>query len=97
MKKGEIFATLILVLLFVFSTLIPSTGFSCQTPIKPIQGSLVCLLPDHAKGRYKPVMALVTDDGEFYPIVGSKDPTLSLNIDKGKLGYTYNKIKGGGK
>ncbi|HEY7536209.1 MAG TPA: hypothetical protein VH878_09745 [Thermodesulfobacteriota bacterium] len=63
----------ILVLLFLLSTLVSSPSFSCQTSIKRVEGRVVCLLPGEAKGRFKPVMALVTEDGEFYPIVGSEN------------------------
>ncbi len=97
MTKVKKSATFILILSFLFSTLLPNHGFSCQKSIKRTEGSVVCLLPDQAKGRVKPVMALVTDDGEFYPIAGSENSTHSLTIDKEKLWYTYTNIKSGGK
>jgi hypothetical protein len=97
MTKVKKSATFILILSFLFSTLLPSHSFSCQKSIERTEARVVCLLPDQAKGRFKPVMALVTDDGEFYPIAGSEDSTLSLNVDKEKLRYNYTKTKIGGK
>ncbi len=76
---------MILILLFAFSTLLPSPSLSCQTSIKYSEGSLVCLLPDNSNRKVKPVMALVTKDGEFYPLVDSENLTHKLDINKKML------------
>ena len=83
-KRGTL-VTSILILLFAFSTLLPSPSFSCQTSIKYSEGSLVCLLPDKSNGDVKPVMALVTKDGEFYPLMDSEDLTHKLDINEKKI------------
>ena len=81
-KRGTS-VTSILILLFAFSTLLPSTGFSCQTSIKYSEGSLVCLLPDNSIRKVKPAMALITKDGKFYPIGGEDIPhKLNIGIEK---------------
>lgn len=72
----------LVILLLVFSILLPSPSISCETSVKTKEASLVCLLPDNSNGKVKPVMALVTKDGEFYPIVGSEDSTQNLTIIK---------------
>ena len=83
-KRGALL-TWILILLFAFSTLLPSPSLSCQTSIKYSKGSLVCLLPDNSIRKVKPVMALVTKDGEFYPLMDSEDLTHKLDINEKKI------------
>lgn len=76
---------LLVILLLVFSILLPSPSISCETSVKTKEASLVCLLPDNSNGKVKPVMALVTKDGEFYPLMDSEDLTHKLDINEKKI------------
>jgi len=69
----------------VFSIWLPSPSISCETLMKTRQVSVVCLFPDNSNGKVKPVMALVTKDGEFYPLMDSEDLTHKLDINEKKI------------
>ena len=77
--------SLIVMWLFVFSTFLPIPTLSCETSMKTKEASLVCLLPDKSNGDIKPVMALATKDGEFYPLMDSEDLTHKLDINETKI------------
>src|SRR4030065_4277 len=87
MKRAQLF-NLLVILLLAFLIYVPSPSISCETSVKTKEASLVCLLPDNSNGKVKPVMALVTKDGEFYPIVGSEDSTQNINTIIKKNGET---------
>ncbi|MGH7799599.1 MAG: hypothetical protein ACREOW_03095 [Thermodesulfobacteriota bacterium] len=76
---------LIVMLLFVFSTFLPIPTLSCETSMKRKEASLVCLLPEKNNGEVKPVMALVTKDGEFYPLMDSEGLTHKLDNKQKKI------------
>ena len=76
---------LLVILLLGFSIWLPSPSISCETSVKTKEASLVCLLPDNSNGKVKPVMALVTKDGQFYPLMDSEDLTHKLDINEKKI------------
>lgn len=77
--------SLLVILLLGFSILLTSSSISCETSVKTEEASLICLLPDNTDQKVKPVMALVTKDGEFYPLMDSEDPTHKLDINGKKI------------
>jgi len=76
---------LLVILLLGFSILLASPSISCETSVKTKEASLVCLLPDNSFRKVKPVMALVTKDGKFYPLMDSEDLTHKLDINEKKI------------
>ena len=81
-EKGFI---LLIFLLILLSLYIASPSFSCGKAMRAIEGRVVCLLPEKNNGKVKPVLALVTKEGEFYPLMDSEDLTHNLDINEKKI------------